>query len=43
MLEKEFDSKITQLETALRSKIDSNRQDVQGSCDHHDRPIVQYS
>ena len=29
-LEKEFDSKITQLETALRSKIDSDRQDIQG-------------
>ena len=29
-LKKEFDSKITQLETALRSKVDSDRQDVQG-------------
>ena len=29
-LKKEIGSKITQLETALRSKVDSNRQDVQG-------------
>ena len=29
-LKKEIGSKITQLETALRSKVDSDRQDVQG-------------